>query len=112
MKRIDAVIRREQFEAVKRALDAIECPGMMVFMIRGHGRQGGVVETFKGRRYKIELLPKALLTIFANDRDVKKITSTIVRSAKTGRIGDGKIFVTPAEDVIRIRTGEKGSGGI
>ncbi len=108
MKRIDAVIRREQFAKVKQTLDAAACPGMMVFTFRGHGKQGGITETYRGRKFKVDLLPKVLLTIFVNDADVKKITEIIVKSAKTGEIGDGKIFVAPVENVVRIRTGEEG----
>ena len=87
MKRIDAVIRREQFGKVKQALDAISCPGMMVFTFRGHGKQGGLTETYRGRKFKVDLLPKVLLTIFVNDPDVKKITEIILKNAKTGEIG-------------------------
>ena len=112
MKRIDAVVRREQFGKVKQALAGISCPGMMVFTFRGHGKQGGLEETYRGRKFKVDLLPKVLLTVFANDGDVKKITETILKSAKTGEIGDGKIFVAPVENVIRIRTGEEGQAAI
>ena len=112
MKRIDAVIRREQFGKVKQALAAISCPGMMVFTFRGHGKQGGLTETYRGRQFKVDLLPKVLLTIFSNDGDVKKIIETITKSAKTGEIGDGKIFVSPCENAIRIRTGEEGQTAI
>jgi nitrogen regulatory protein P-II 1 len=112
MKRIDAVIRREQFSQVKKALDKAACPGMMVFTFRGHGRQGGLTETYQGRRFKVDLLPKVLLTIFANDPDVDRIIGAIEKTAKTGRIGDGKIFVAPVESVTRIRTGETGSSAL
>ena len=112
MKRIDAVIRREQFGKVKEALNAAMIPGMMVFTFRGHGKQGGLTETYRGRKFKVDLLPKVLLTIFANDSDVKKIVDTVVKTAKTGEIGDGKVFIAPVENVVRIRTGEEGSGAI
>ena len=112
MKRIDAVVRREQFGKVKQALAAISCPGLMVFTFRGHGKQGGLTETYRGRQFKVDLLPKVLLTIFANDGDVKKIIEVITKSAKTGEIGDGKIFVAPCENVIRIRTGEEGQAAV
>ena len=112
MKRIDAVIRREQFGKVKAALDAISCPGLMVFTMRGHGKQGGLTETYRGRKFKVDLLPKVLLTIFVNDNEVKKVTETIQKNAKSGEIGDGKIFVAPVENVIRIRTAEEGSSAI
>ena len=112
MKRIDAVVRREQFGKVKNALDAVSCPGMMVFTFRGHGKQGGLTETYRGRKFKVDLLPKVLITVFANDGDVKKITEAILKNAKTGEIGDGKIFVATVENVIRIRTGEEGAVAI
>lgn len=112
MKRIDAVIRREQFGKVKHALDAVECPGMMVFTFRGHGRQRGITEKVQGRRFKVELLPKVLLTIFANDDEVDRIVSCILKHAKTGRIGDGKVFVSPSENAVRIRTGEAGRAAL
>jgi len=112
MKRIDAVVRREQFGKVKLALEAISCPGMMVFTFRGHGKQGGLTETYRGRKFKIDLLPKVLLTIFANDGDVKQIVEVIRKTAKTGEIGDGKIFIAPIENVVRIRTGEEGAMAI
>lgn len=108
MKRIDAVIRREQFGKVKQALEAMLCPGMMVFTFRGHGKQGGLTETYRGRKFKVDLLPKVLITIFVNDGDVKKIVEAIEKAAKTGEIGDGKIFVAAVENVVRIRTGEQG----
>lgn len=112
MKRIDAVIRREQFGKVKLALEGISCPGMMVFTFRGHGKQGGLTETYRGRKFKVDLLPKVLMVIYANDNDVKKITDVILKNAKTGEIGDGKIFLSPVENVVRIRTGEEGAGAI
>ena len=112
MKRIDAVVRREQFGKVKLALQAVNCPGMMVFTFRGHGKQGGLTETYRGRKFKVDLLPKVLLTIFVNDNEAKKVVETISKAAKTGEIGDGKIFVSPVENVIRIRTGEEGQVAI
>lgn len=112
MKRIDAVIRREQFGKVKQALEAILVPGMMVFTFRGHGKQGGLVESYRGRKFKVDLLPKVLLTIFVNDSDVKKVVEAITKNARTGEIGDGKIFVASIENAIRIRTGEEGQVAI
>ena len=112
MKRIDAVIRREQFGKVKVALEALLCPGMMVFTFRGHGKQGGLTETYRGRKFKVDLLPKVLLTIFVNDGDLKKIVDAITKAARTGEIGDGKIFVSQLENAIRIRTGEEGQVAI
>jgi nitrogen regulatory protein P-II 1 len=108
MKRIDAVVRREAFTKVKKALDSVGCPGMMVFTFSGHGRQRGIVQKHEGRRFKIDLVPKVLLTIFSEDKDHATIVEAIRKAAKTGSIGDGKIFVSPVENAVRIRTGEEG----
>lgn len=112
MKRIDAVIRREQFAAVKKALDRAGCPGMMVFTFRGHGRQKGVYEIFNGRRFKVELVPKLLLTIFTDDAQAGQIIEVISRTARTGSVGDGKIFVSSVDNAVRIRTGEEGTSAL
>ena len=108
MKMIQAIIRREKLGDVKQALDSISCPGMQVWEIVGHGKQSGVTEQFRGREFKVDLLPKTKLEIVARDSQVKKIIETIVRTASTNSIGDGKIFVTSVDDAIRIRTGENG----
>ena len=108
MKMIQAIIRREKLPAVKEALDGISCPGMQVWEIVGHGKQAGVTEQFRGREFKVDLLPKTKIEIVARDSQAKKIIETIVRTASTNSIGDGKIFVTSIDDAIRIRTGENG----
>ncbi|MSR77175.1 MAG: P-II family nitrogen regulator [Candidatus Omnitrophica bacterium] len=108
MKMIHAIIRREKLAAVKDALDAVKCPGMMVWEIVGHGKQKGITEQFRGREFKVDLLPKTKIEIIVSDSQVKAIVEAIVRTASTNKIGDGKIFVSPIEDAIRIRTGERG----
>lgn len=108
MKMIQAIIRREKLGPVKQALEAINCPGMQVWEIVGHGKQSGITEQFRGREFKVDLLPKTKIEIAAHNAQVKKIVETIVRTASTNTIGDGKIFITPIEDAIRIRTGESG----
>ena len=108
MKKIEAIIRREKLSEVKLALDAIHCPGMMVWEIEGHGKQKGVTEQFRGREFKLEFLPKTKIEIVAPDGEVKKIVDTIVKTATTGQVGDGKIFVSTVEEAVRIRTAEKG----
>ena len=109
MKKIEAVIRVEKLEEVTETLETLHCcPGMMITHIEGHGRQKGLVEQFRGREYKVNFLPKIKIEIIAKDSDTEKIVSSIAKIAKTGEIGDGKIFVYPVEDVLRIRTGEKG----
>jgi nitrogen regulatory protein P-II 1 len=108
MKMIQAIIRREKLAEVKQALDNIKCPGMMVWEIVGHGKQKGITEQFRGREFKVDLLPKTKIEIVVNDSQVKLIMDTIVKTASTGQIGDGKIFVVTVDEAVRIRTGEKG----
>lgn len=112
MKKIEAVIRVEKLDEVQDALEKLGYPGMMVTRIEGHGRQKGLTEQFRGREFKVELLPKTKIEIIAHDNDVNKIISCISLSAKTGEIGDGKIFVYPVEDALRIRTDERGDKAI
>ncbi len=112
MKKIEVVIRPEKLELVRRALGQVGCAGLMISEIEGHGKQKGVVQQWRGEKYKVELLPKVKIEIVANDHDIEKITNAIINNAKTGEIGDGKIFISPVENVIRIRTGEKGEQAI
>lgn len=112
MKRIEAIMRVEKLEEVRSALEKLGYPGMMITRIEGHGRQKGIVEQFRGREFKLELLPKMKIEIVVKDGDVTKITDSIVKAAYTGEIGDGKIFVSGIENAIRIRTGEKGDTAI
>jgi nitrogen regulatory protein P-II 1 len=108
MKKIEAVIRVEKSEEVTEALETLGCPGMMITHIEGHGRQKGIVEQFRGREYKVNFLPKIKIEIIVKDSQVDKIISVIAKIARTGEIGDGKIFVSTIEDAMRIRTGERG----
>ncbi len=109
MKKIEAVIRVERLEGVTEALETLHCcPGMMITHIEGHGRQKGLVEQFRGREYKVNFLPKVKIEIIVKDSDFDKVVNSIAKTARTGEIGDGKIFVYPVDDAIRIRTGEKG----
>jgi nitrogen regulatory protein P-II 1 len=112
MKKIEAVIRVEKLEEITGALEILGCPGIMITHIEGHGRQKGLVEQFRGREFKVNLLPKIKLEIIAKDAEVDKIVGTISRIAKTGEIGDGKIFISAVDDVLRIRTGEKGETAV
>ena len=108
MKMLTAVVRPEKLEDVVAALKDIETPGMMIDDIRGHGRQKGIELEWRAGTYRIDLLPKDRIQLVVEDDHVDLVVKTIVDSASTGEVGDGKIFVTPVEDVIRIRTGEKG----
>ncbi|MFA5363517.1 MAG: P-II family nitrogen regulator [Candidatus Omnitrophota bacterium] len=112
MKKIEAVFRIEKLEDVSDALEKFGYPGMMVTNIEGHGRQKGLTEQFRGREYKVSFLPKIKVEIVVQDGDVDKVVNTITKAAHTGEIGDGKIFIYPVEDVVRIRTGEKGEKAV
>lgn len=112
MKKITAVIRPDKLEDVKQALEEVNCSGMTVMEVKGRGRQLGVTESYRGSDYRIDLLPKTRLEIIVNDENLDKVVDTIVATAQTGDIGDGKIFVSPVEQVIRIRTGEKGEKAV
>ncbi len=112
MKEIVAIIRPEKLEDVKKALEEIGCNGVTVVEVKGRGRQLGITESYRGSDYRIDLLPKTRLEIIINDEDVEKITESIVKTAQTGDIGDGKIFISPVENVIRIRTGESGEKAV
>ena len=108
MKKIEAIIRPEMLDVVRKDIEDIGCSGLMITEIEGHGKQKGVTQQWRGEKYKVELLPKVKIEIIVKDQDVDKITKTIMLAARTGEIGDGKIFVSNMEDAIRIRTGEKG----
>jgi nitrogen regulatory protein P-II 1 len=112
MKRIEAIIRPEKLEPVRRALEKLGCSGLMVSEIEGHGKQKGVVQQWRGEKYKVELLPKIKIEIIAKDIEAERIANIVVDHAKTGEIGDGKIFISNIENAIRIRTGEKGDAAI
>lgn len=108
MKKIEAIIRPERFEAVRHALEEEGCTGLMITEIEGHGKQKGVFQQWRGEKYKVDLLPKIKIEIVVKDSDLERIVKTIIKDALTGEIGDGKIFIYRIEDAIRIRTGEKG----
>ena len=112
MKRIEAIIRPDKVTAVRQALEKVGFPGLNVSEVEGHGKQKGVVQQWRGDQYRVELLPKMRLEIVVSDRDVPKILRAIQDTAKTGAVGDGKIFVSPVEEVIRIRTGEAGEAAL
>lgn len=112
MKKIEAVLRVEKLEEVSDALEKFGYPGMMITHIEGHGRQKGLTEQFRGREYKVSFLPKIKVEIIVKDSDADKVVNCIAKTAKTGEIGDGKIFVYPVEEVMRIRTGEKGETAV
>ena len=108
MKKIEAVIRPEKLDAVKEALEVAGYPGMMLTRIEGHGKQKGLMQQFRGRAYKVEMLPKYKVEVICSEGDCSKLIQAISESARTGEVGDGKIFVSKIVDVTRIRTGESG----
>ena len=106
MKRVEAVIKPFKLEDVKDALAEIGITGMTVSEVKGYGRQKGHSELYRGAEYVVDFLPKIKMEMVVEDKDVEKVTSVIVEAARTGKIGDGKIFVSDIEQIIRIRTGE------
>ncbi|MDD2291386.1 MAG: P-II family nitrogen regulator [Aliarcobacter sp.] len=107
MKKIEAVIKPFKLEDVKDALAQAGVTGMTVSDVKGYGRQQGHSELYRGAEYVVDFLPKIKLELIVADEDVDSIISVIIESAKTGKIGDGKIFVSPIEKIVRIRTGEQ-----
>jgi nitrogen regulatory protein P-II 1 len=112
MTKIEAIIQTSKLDAVKDALHEIGVEGMTVLEVRGHGRQKGHTEFYRGREYTVELIPKLKLEIVVPDGIVEKAVQAIVVSARTGQIGDGKIFLTKMADAIRIRNDERGEGAL
>jgi nitrogen regulatory protein P-II 1 len=112
MKKIEAIIKPFKLEEVKDALNQIGIEGMTVSEVKGFGRQRGHTEIYRGSEYKVDFLPKIKLEIALPDNRVQGALSAIVSSAKTGKIGDGKIFVSAVEEIVRIRTDEKGEAAI
>lgn len=112
MKRIEIIIKPFKLEDVKDALAEIGITGMTVIEVKGYGRQKGHSELYRGAEYVVDFMPKIKIDIVVEESDVEKVTDVVVEAARTGKIGDGKIFVSPIEDIIRIRTGETGAEAI
>jgi nitrogen regulatory protein P-II 1 len=112
MKKIEAVIKPFKLDEVKDALNALGVQGMTVTEVKGFGRQKGHVELYRGAEYDITFIPKVKMEVVVADGMVEKVVATIQEKAKTGKIGDGKIFITKLEEIIRIRTGERGETAI
>ncbi|RMD47157.1 MAG: P-II family nitrogen regulator [Aquificota bacterium] len=108
MKKIEAIIKPFKLEEVKESLTEIGIHGMTVSEVKGFGKQKGHTELYRGAEYVIDFLPKLKIELVVDDTIVEKVVETIMNAARTGRIGDGKIFIIPVEDAIRIRTGERG----
>ena len=107
-KKIEAIIREESLQDVKDALREIGIVGLNVHEVHGHGRQGGIELSWRGTSYQMDLLPKIQINIVLSDHNIDRTVDTIITAARTGKEGDGLIFIYPVDDVIRIRTGERG----
>jgi len=112
MKKIEAIVKPFKLDEVKDALNEIGIQGMTVTEVKGFGRQKGHTELYRGAEYVIDFIPKIKIEIVTSDSLTQKVVDTIEKVAKTGKIGDGKIFVYPIEDIIRIRTGERGESAV
>ena len=112
MKKLEAIIQPSRFESVKDALLEMGVGGLTVTEVRGHGRQKGHTEVYRGREYTVDLLPKIKLEMVLPDSLVNRVVDTILKSAKTGKIGDGKIFLSRVEEAIRIRNEERGENAL
>ena len=112
MKKIEAIIKPFKLDDVKQALSEIGISGMTVTEVKGHGRQKGHKEIYRGAEYQVDFLPKIKIEIIVDQSMVDQVVKKILESARTGKIGDGKIFVLPIEEVIRVRTGESGNDAI
>ena len=112
MKKVEAIIRHFKLEDVKNALSAKDVHGMTVTDVKGFGRQKGHTEMYRGTEYKVEFVPKVKIEVAVADENLQTVLDTIMRTAQTGQIGDGKIFVSDLNNTIRIRTGETGEAAI
>ena len=112
MKKIEAIVKPFRLEVIKDAMDEMNVLGMTVVEVKGFGQQKGHTELYRGAEYQINFVPKVKIVIVAADENVQLIVETISKIAKTGKVGDGKIFISPIDDVIRIRTGERSNAAI
>lgn len=108
MKHIIAIVRPEKLDDVRRALEKVGCSGLMILEIQGHGKQKGIVQQWRGEKYKVDLIPKVRVEVVVKDSELALIKKTIIENARTGDIGDGKMFISTVDEVVRIRTGEEG----
>ena len=112
MKKIEAIIRPEKLDVVRQAIESVGYPGITITEAEGHGKQKGVTQQWRGETYRVEFLPKVKLEIVIADSDLEQMLGAIQQAARTGAVGDGKIFVSDVRDVVRIRTGERGEKAI
>jgi nitrogen regulatory protein P-II 1 len=112
MKKIEAIIKPFKLDEVKNELQAIGISGMTITEVKGHGRQKGHKEIYRGAEYEVDLIPKIKIEMVVTSAMADKVVDAIMKTARTGKIGDGKIFIMPLDDIIRIRTGESGESAI
>ena len=112
MKLVTAIIKPHMLDEVKSALESFGVEGMTVSEASGFGRQRGHTEVYRGAEYTVDLVPKVRLEVLVNDADAQDIVDVLVKSARTGRIGDGKVWSVPVDDVVRVRTGERGQDAL
>jgi nitrogen regulatory protein PII len=112
VKKVEVVFRPEKLEDVREALDDLERAGLTVFEVKGHGIQGGLSQKWRGGQYHVSLVPKVLLMAVVHDHEVQEVIETVSAVARTGLMGDGKVFVSPVEQAVRIRTGETGTQAV
>ena len=112
MLKIEAIVRHHKIDAIKDALVSAGYHGMTVTEVRGFGRQKGQKETYRGAEYRIDFVPKVRVEVVVSDSDAARVVEVLVDAGRTGRIGDGKVWITPVEDLVRIRTGERGDDAV
>ena len=112
MKKVEAIIRPHLLDAVRNALHEVSVTGMTISEVQGYGRQKGHTETYRGTEYQIEFIPKIKIEVVVSEEIEDSVVEAIMKTARTGKFGDGKIFITALDDVIRIRTGERGEAAL
>ena len=112
MRLVTAIVKPFKLEDVKSALETLGVLGLTVSEVRGYGRQKGHTEVYRGAEYTVDLVPKVRIEVLVDDLDADKVVDTVVEAARTGKIGDGKVWVTPVESVVRVRTGERGADAL
>ncbi len=108
VKKIEAIIRQEKVPVVRQALEELGLTGLTITQVLGHGAQKGITQQWKGNTYRVDLLPKVKLDMVVRDPMVEPVLKAIMAAARTGEVGDGKVFVSPVEEILRVRTGERG----
>ena len=112
MRLVTALVKPFKLDEVRDALGKLDLPGMTITEARGHGRQRGQTEVYRGAEYRIDFVPKVRIEVLVDDDDAEDVAATIVAAARTGSIGDGKVWLTPVDTVIRVRTGERGADAL